>query len=93
LIKLLNILHSYLLDNHSLVQGRRVLDVGSGCGASAIAAKMAGAINVIANDIDQGKIHTGWAKSNTTNNFFDFFSVCITVTSYISNIYILDDTG
>jgi predicted nicotinamide N-methyase len=46
---------SYLLDNKSLVRGRHVLDVGSGCGASAIAAKMAGAIHVIANDIDQGE--------------------------------------
>jgi predicted nicotinamide N-methyase len=55
LIKLLIIVNSYLLDNHSLVRGRRVLDVGCGCGASAIAAKMAGAIHVIANDIDQGK--------------------------------------
>ncbi|CAF1549317.1 unnamed protein product, partial [Adineta steineri] len=38
--------------NKSLVQGRHVLDIGCGCGASAIASKMAGAINVIANDID-----------------------------------------
>jgi predicted nicotinamide N-methyase len=53
--KTLNVVNSYLLDNSSLVRGRRALDVGCGCGASAIAAKMAGAINVIANDIDQGK--------------------------------------
>jgi predicted nicotinamide N-methyase len=44
-----------LLDNKSLVRGRRVLDIGCGCGASATAAKLAGAINVVANDIDQGK--------------------------------------
>ncbi|CAF3421438.1 unnamed protein product [Rotaria sp. Silwood1] len=43
----------YLLDNKSLIQGRRVLDIGCGCGASAIAAEMAGAVNVIANDIDK----------------------------------------
>jgi len=54
LIKFLIIVNSYLLDNSSLVRGRRVLDVGCGCGASAIAAKMAGATHVIANDIDQG---------------------------------------
>jgi predicted nicotinamide N-methyase len=54
LIKFLIFINSYLLDNASLVRGRRVLDVGCGCGASAIAAKMAGAINIIANDIDQG---------------------------------------
>ncbi|CAF1281224.1 unnamed protein product [Adineta steineri] len=45
-------LSRYLLDNKSLVHGRHVLDIGCGCGASAIASKMAGAINVIANDID-----------------------------------------
>jgi predicted nicotinamide N-methyase len=55
LIKLSIVTNSYLLDNHSLVRGRHVLDVGCGCGASAIAAKMSGATYVIANDIDQGK--------------------------------------
>ena len=49
---------SYVLDNRSLIQGRRVLDLGSGCGASAIASKMAGATHVIANDIDQGELTT-----------------------------------
>lgn len=34
--------------------GKRVLDVGSGCGASAIASKLSGAAHVIANDIDNG---------------------------------------
>ena len=52
--KLLIVSNSYLLDNGSFVRERRVLDVGCGCGASAIAAKLAGAINVIANDIDEG---------------------------------------
>ena len=33
----------------------RVLDIGSGCGASAIAAKLVGARQVLANDIDEGK--------------------------------------
>lgn len=32
-----------------------VLDLGSGCGASAIAAKLCGATYVVANDIDTGK--------------------------------------
>lgn len=32
-----------------------MLDIGCGCGASAIAAKMAGASSVTANDIDNGK--------------------------------------
>lgn len=36
----------------------RVLDIGCGCGAAAIAAKMAGADDVLANDIDMGSWKT-----------------------------------
>ena len=42
----------YILDNPDLVAGRNVLDVGSGSGLVALAAAMAGARQVIANDID-----------------------------------------
>nr|WP_246736066.1 50S ribosomal protein L11 methyltransferase [Enterovirga sp. DB1703] len=42
----------YILDNPSLVRGRRVLDVASGSGLVAIAAAMAGAREVEAADID-----------------------------------------
>ena len=42
----------YLLDTPSTVRGLRVLDVASGSGLVAIAAAMAGAANVVANDID-----------------------------------------
>ena len=42
----------YCLDNPHLVQGKRVLDLGSGSGLSAIAAIKAGASDVCANDID-----------------------------------------
>ncbi|KAM3609836.1 uncharacterized protein V6R79_020973 [Siganus canaliculatus] len=45
-------LSRYLLDNPELCRGRTVLDLGSGCGASAIAAKLCGAAHVVANDID-----------------------------------------
>lgn len=45
----------YLLDNPGLCLGKMVLDLGSGCGASAIAAKLCGATYVVANDIDPGK--------------------------------------
>lgn len=46
-------LSRYLLDHFHVVSGRRVLDLGSGCGLSAIAAKKAGAAHVLAADIDQ----------------------------------------
>ena len=42
----------YILDQPTVVAGRRVLDVGSGSGLVAIAAAKAGAASVIANDID-----------------------------------------
>jgi predicted nicotinamide N-methyase len=42
----------YLLDNPETVAGRRVLDLGSGSGLGAIAARKAGAARVLAADID-----------------------------------------
>ncbi|XP_006895146.1 PREDICTED: methyltransferase-like protein 20 [Elephantulus edwardii] len=45
-------LSRYLLDNPDIVRGKSVLDLGSGCGATAIAAKMSGASRILANDID-----------------------------------------
>lgn len=45
----------YFLDNPDIVRGKSVLDLGSGCGATAIAAKMSGASEILANDIDPSK--------------------------------------
>ncbi|XP_012859469.1 electron transfer flavoprotein beta subunit lysine methyltransferase [Echinops telfairi] len=45
-------LSRYLLDNPDIVKGKSVLELGSGCGATAIAAKMSGASRILANDID-----------------------------------------
>ena len=42
----------YLLDNPALVAGQNVLDIGSGSGLTAIAARLAGAGDVLAADID-----------------------------------------
>ena len=42
----------YLLDHPEQVRGRRVVDLGSGSGLVAIAAKLAGAASVLAADID-----------------------------------------
>lgn len=43
----------YILDNPEIVKHKKVLDFGSGCGATSIACMMAGAQQVIANDIDE----------------------------------------
>ena len=42
----------YLLDNPQLVAGQSVIDLGAGSGLTAIAAKRAGAVSVLAADID-----------------------------------------
>ncbi|KAJ8402455.1 hypothetical protein AAFF_G00369440 [Aldrovandia affinis] len=42
----------YVLNNPGVARNKKVLDLGSGCGASAIAAKISGAAYVLANDID-----------------------------------------
>jgi predicted nicotinamide N-methyase len=44
----------YVLDHPETVAGRRVLDLASGSGICAIAAALAGAGQVIANDVDPG---------------------------------------
>jgi predicted nicotinamide N-methyase len=43
----------YILDHSALLAGRRVLDLGSGSGLTAIAAMKAGAAAVLASDIDR----------------------------------------
>ncbi len=43
----------YILDHKSMVDGRRVLDLGAGSGIAAIAAAQAGAASVTAADIDR----------------------------------------
>ncbi|XP_017387660.1 electron transfer flavoprotein beta subunit lysine methyltransferase isoform X2 [Cebus imitator] len=55
-------LSRYLLDNPDIVRGKSVLDLGSGCGATAIAAKMSGASRILANDIDPNSLHQ-WLKN------------------------------
>jgi predicted nicotinamide N-methyase len=54
----------YILDNPHLVAGRRVLDLASGSGLVAIAAAMAGAAEVTANDIDGYAIAAIEANAN-----------------------------
>ena len=42
----------HILNFPSLVRGKRVLDMGCGCGAASIAALLAGCQSCVANDID-----------------------------------------
>lgn len=54
----------YVLDNPDVVAGRRVLDIASGSGLVAIAAALAGAATVTANDIDGYAIAAIQANAN-----------------------------
>jgi predicted nicotinamide N-methyase len=56
----------YLLDHPDIVAGRRVLDLASGSGIAAIAAGMAGAAEVSAEDIDAEAVAA--ARRNATAN-------------------------
>jgi predicted nicotinamide N-methyase len=57
----------YVLDNPALVAGRTVLDVASGSGLVAIAAAMAGAAEVTANDTDEYAIAAIQANANAND--------------------------
>ena len=46
------VLARIILDNPNLVRNKMVLDLGSGCGAVSLAAALAGAKKIVANDID-----------------------------------------
>lgn len=59
----MNINFRFVLENPDIVKDKSVLDVGSGCGATSIAAIMKKAKYAVANDIDEGK-----SVSNTTLN-------------------------
>lgn len=43
----------YILDNPEVVRAKKVLDFGSGCGATSIACRFSGCSSVLANDIDE----------------------------------------
>lgn len=56
----------YVLDHPRLCAGRRVLDLGTGCGIAAIAAAFAGAAKVEAADVDSWAAHA--ARRNAVAN-------------------------
>ena len=57
----------WLLQNPDMVAGKRVADVGCGCGIGAIAAKMAGAEEVIACDNDQDALLSARINAKLNN--------------------------
>ncbi len=64
----------YLLNNPEVSGGRKVLDLGCGCGASAIAAKLTGASHVVANDIDPSETCVPAAPHNWNKNNCDLWN-------------------
>ena len=57
----------WLLRNPDVVAGKRVADVGCGCGIGAIAAKMAGAKKVVACDNDQEALLSAQTNAELNN--------------------------
>jgi predicted nicotinamide N-methyase len=53
----------YLLDHPETVRGRRVLDLATGCGVVAVAAAVAGAEQVTANDVDPLALAATWVNA------------------------------
>jgi predicted nicotinamide N-methyase len=64
----------YVLDNPSLVRGKRVLDFGAGSGIVALAAAKAGAAYVLAADID--KFSVAAIKANADANGLAVSTTC-----------------
>ncbi|XP_054278695.1 electron transfer flavoprotein beta subunit lysine methyltransferase-like isoform X1 [Macrosteles quadrilineatus] len=73
----------YILDHPEIVKGKRVLDLGSGCGATAIAAAKCGAKSVTANDIDP--LHCLLTDMNARLNNV---AINITNTDFVSDMKI-----
>lgn len=57
----------YINSNPHLVKGKKVLDIGAGCGAVAIAAAINGASSVTTNDIDKCALHV-ISRNASANN-------------------------
>ncbi len=72
----------YILDNPATVAGRRVFDMGSGCGASAIAAVRAGAAAAVANDVDADALEA--VRFNTRLNGLHEASVATTDQDFLA---------
>lgn len=64
----MHILNSrYILDHPSFFKNLNILDIGCGCGACSIAAFLAGAKQVIANDVDDGNCSNNILSSPSTS--------------------------
>jgi len=76
----------FILDNPHCVKDKVVLDVGSGCGASAIACLKAKATSVVANDIDPVSLH-----ATALNAQLNFSEQQVFLNMHMQNVKIIDD--
>jgi len=67
-------LAAYILSRPETVRNMNVLDFGCGCGIAGIAAAKAGALKVIANDIDPAALHIARLNSQANNVTMHFNS-------------------
>ncbi|KAL5016771.1 hypothetical protein ScPMuIL_006360 [Solemya velum] len=81
----------FILDNSGQFRGKRILDIGSGCGATAIACKMAGASYVVANDIDPVALKAASLNSNINQVGLDYSSGNLIGTVVKCSVVLLGD--
>lgn len=67
------VLGRYIRENPELVRGKRVLDLGCGCGVVSVAASLCGAARVLGSDIDPVALHMARlnAAANNVSVTFD----------------------
>ncbi|KNC86213.1 50S ribosomal protein L11 methyltransferase [Sphaeroforma arctica JP610] len=63
----------YIIDNPHTVKGKRVLDIGAGCGIVALACRLAGASHISVNDIDDCALASCEINAHVNNMEFDCF--------------------
>lgn len=57
----------FILDNPDVVRAKKILDFGSGCGATAIACRMKLCEHVVANDIDEAAVAAAQLNAELNN--------------------------
>ena len=81
----------YLLDHRELFKGKNVVEIGSGCGASAIACSKYGARSVIANDICYDALCAMRLNMNINKTSFEVSSSNLIGTKLDCDLLLLGD--
>jgi predicted nicotinamide N-methyase len=81
----------YILDNPSLVAGKKVLDIGSGSGLVGIAALRAGAASVLAADIDEFAVAAIRINARANHTLLDSINADLIGTQIVWDVILVGD--